>query len=67
MKMPGNVWHWSISDIDHSQVPAELAVGAGRFFLHLFWSLFFGRKYREKIVQHMLQAISFSLFPQLLH
>ena len=25
-----------------------LAVGAGRFFLSLYWSFFFGRKYREK-------------------
>ena len=30
------------------QVPAVLAVGTGRFFLPLFWPLFFGRKYREK-------------------
>ena len=32
------------------QVPAVLAVGAGRFFLPLYWSLFFRRKYGEKIV-----------------
>ena len=44
-----------------------LSVGARRFFLppHC-WSLFFGRKYREK-VQHLLQMILFSPFPQLLH
>ena len=30
------------------------------------WSLFFGRKYREKIVQHMVQAIAVSPLPHLL-
>ena len=35
---------WKVS----KEVPAVLAVGAGRFFLPLYWSFFFGRKYREK-------------------
>ena len=39
------------------QAPAVLAAGAGCFFLLLHSSLVFGRKYREKIVQHMVQAI----------
>ena len=49
------------------QVPAVLAVGAVHFFLPVYWSLFIGRKYREMLVKHMLQAIVFSAFPHLLH
>ena len=45
----------------------ETTLGAGRFCLPHYWSFFVGRKYREKIVQHMLQAIAFSPFPHLLH
>ena len=48
------------------QMPAVYAVGVGRFFLPLHWSLFFCRKYRELIVQHMVQAKAFSPLPHLL-
>ena len=48
-------------------VVAVLAVGAGCFFLSLHWSLFFGRKYREKTVQQMMQAITFNPLPHLLN
>ena len=59
-----NFRHWSVSKIDHiTQVPAVLAVGVGRFFLPLYWSLFFGRKYWEKIAQHMQRAIAILHFP----
>ena len=51
-KMPWNFWNCSDSDIDPE-----------RFCLHLHRSLFFGRKFREKIVQHLLQAIPFVPFP----
>ena len=44
---------------------AVLAIGAGRLPPH--WSLFFGRKYREKTVQHLLQAIPFFFSLHLLH
>ena len=51
----------------HRQVPVVLAVGAGRFTLPLHWSLFFGRKYWEMIVEHEQQAIAFSSVLHLLH
>ena len=55
-----NFWHWSISisDTDHSKtVPAVHAVDA---------RCFFGHKYKNKQVQHMLQVIPFSPFSHLL-
>ena len=68
-KMQWNFWHWSVCPIltTHKQVSAVLAVDAGRFFLPSQWSLFFGRKYREKIIEHLLQTIPFSPLPHLLH
>ena len=42
---------------------AVAAVGAGRFFGPSLVIVFFGCKYRENIVQHLLKAIPFSSFP----
>ena len=47
------------------QVPAVLAVCAGRFFLPLDWSLFFGRKYRDKDNPTHTASNSCSPFPHL--
>ena len=41
-------------------MPAVLAVSAGRFFLPLYWSLFLGRKYREKIVHWLVGCFGFN-------
>ena len=62
------LWHWSVSHIDHRQTSACCACNMSEtFLLSLHWSLFFGQKYRKKIVQQWLQAIPFSPFSHLLH
>ena len=64
VKMPWNFRHWSVSDIDHRLTGACCACSrCGTFLLPLYWSLFFGRKYREKIVQHNVRAIAVLHFP----
>ena len=66
--MSWNFWHRSVSDIDHRQTSVCCACSRyGRFFLPHHWLLFFGRKYREKIVKHMVQTKAFSPLPHLLH
>ena len=57
--MPRNLWHWSVSDIDHKQIGAFCACGkCGTFLLAPLVVIVLWPLYREKIVQHMLRAIA---------
>ena len=56
--MPWNLWHWSVSDIDHRQIGACCACSKCGAFSFPLLVIVLWPQYREKIAQHMLRAIA---------